>query len=195
MASSQNRPVDEISEAEAREELERLAAEIAEHDARYYRDDAPTVSDAEYDALRRRNSQIEARYPSLIREDSPSTRVGAEVSEKFGKIRHALPMLSLDNAFSDEDVADFARRVRRFLKLADDAPLVQGSYAEVSAGTPALNPDDLRLEIKYNNECLWWMPGQTPDAMHRACTCRPERAGTNRSRRRTTARCTSIRSA
>ncbi|SMC60150.1 DNA ligase (NAD+) [Fulvimarina manganoxydans] len=132
--------VETMSAEEAAEELKRLAAEIAEHDRRYYREDAPTASDAEYDALRRRNAAIEARFPSLIREDSPSVRVGSEVSEKFGKIRHALPMLSLDNAFSDEDVADFAKRVRRFLKLEEDAPLAITAEPKI---------DGLSLSIRY----------------------------------------------
>ncbi|MBB4002296.1 NAD-dependent DNA ligase LigA [Aurantimonas endophytica] len=133
-------PVEELTETDAAAELERLAGEIAAHDRRYYADDAPTVSDAEYDALRRRNSAIEARFPGLIREDSPSARVGTEVSDKFGKIRHSIPMLSLDNAFSDEDVADFAKRVRRFLKLDEAAPL--GITAE-----PKI--DGLSLSLRY----------------------------------------------
>ena len=132
--------VETMSAEDAAEELKRLAAEIAEHDRRYYREDAPTVSDADYDALRRRNAAIEARFPSLIRDDSPSVRVGSEISEKFGKIRHALPMLSLDNAFSDEDVADFAKRVRRFLKLEDDAPLAITAEPKI---------DGLSLSIRY----------------------------------------------
>ena len=132
--------VETMSAEDAAEELKRLAAEIAEDDRRYYREDAPTVSDADYDALRRRNAAIEARFPSLIRDDSPSVRVGSEISEKFGKIRHALPMLSLDNAFSDEDVADFAKRVRRFLKLEDDAPLAITAEPKI---------DGLSLSIRY----------------------------------------------
>ncbi len=84
-----------------------------EHDRRYHAEDAPTISDADYDALRRRNADIEERFPLLVRPDSPSHRVGATVSEKFAKVVHAKPMLSLDNAFSDEDVADFIGRVRR----------------------------------------------------------------------------------
>ena len=134
------RPVEDLDEAEASAELERLAREIAAHDARYYREDAPTVSDAEYDALRRRNGAIEVRFPELIREDSPSAKVGAEVSERFGKIRHALPMLSLDNAFSDEDVVDFAKRVRRFLRLAEDAPLAITAEPKI---------DGLSLSLRY----------------------------------------------
>src|SRR5579862_3882586 len=112
--------VDKLTSAEAEKELDRLAREIAEHDRRYHAEDAPTISDAEYDALRRRNADIEERFPLLVRPDSPSHRVGAVASEKFAKVLHAKPMLSLDNAFSDEDVADFIGRVRRFLGLKED---------------------------------------------------------------------------
>lgn len=115
--------VDALSEKDAASELERLAREIAEHDRRYHGEDAPTISDAEYDALRLRNAAIEARFPALVRPDSPSHRVGAKASEKFAKVLHARPMLSLDNAFADEDVADFVARIRRFLGLREDAPL------------------------------------------------------------------------
>src|SRR5882672_8926652 len=105
--------VDELTEAQAKAELKRLAAEIDTHDKRYYQEDAPTVSDAAYDALRRRNEEIEARFPDLVRVDSPSRRVGAKPAAKFAKVRHAVPMLSLGNAFSAEDVADFVDRIRR----------------------------------------------------------------------------------
>jgi DNA ligase (NAD+) len=115
------KPVDALSEDEARSELDRLAREIAEHDRRYYQEDAPTVTDAEYDALRRRNQAIEARFPELARVDSPSVSVGAKPSGRFKKVRHVIPMLSLDNAFSDEEVVDFLARIRRFLGLAPDA--------------------------------------------------------------------------
>jgi DNA ligase (NAD+) len=111
------KPVDALGEAEARAELARLAKEIAEHDRRYHGEDAPVISDAEYDALRQRNAAIEARFPELARTDSPSTRVGAKPSGRFRKVRHTVPMLSLDNAFADEDVAEFMGRVRRFLGL------------------------------------------------------------------------------
>ena len=112
--------VDKLTEPQAKAELKRLAAAIGEHDKRYYQEDAPTVSDADYDALRRRNEEIEARFPDLVRADSPSRRVGAQPASKFAKVRHAVPMLSLGNAFSDDEVREFAERVRRFLRLPED---------------------------------------------------------------------------
>ncbi len=115
--------VEALTEAEAKAELKRLAAEIAAHDRRYYQDDAPSVSDAAYDALRRRNDAIEARFPSLVRSDSPSRRIGAQPAARFAKVRHAVPMLSLGNAFADEDVVDFVERIRRFLGLEADEAL------------------------------------------------------------------------
>lgn len=118
--SAKPTPVAKLSEKEAAQELERLAREIAGHDKRYYAEDQPTVSDAEYDALRKRNAAIEQRFPELIRPDSPSRRVGFQATGKFGKVKHGVPMLSLDNAFDDEDVTDFIERVRRFLGLGDD---------------------------------------------------------------------------
>ncbi len=110
-------PVAKLSEAEAAAELTRLAKEIASHDKRYHADDAPTISDADYDALKKRNAAIEASFPQLIRSDSPSRRVGFAPVEKFAKVTHGVPMLSLDNSFDDEDVSDFVDRVRRFLGL------------------------------------------------------------------------------
>jgi DNA ligase (NAD+) len=108
------------SDAEAGAELERLAAEIARHNRLYHADDAPEISDAEFDALVRRNAAIEARFPHLIRADSPSRVVGAAPEGPLAKVAHALPMLSLDNGFSDQEVADFIARIRRFLKLGDE---------------------------------------------------------------------------
>ena len=110
-----------IAEAEA--ELARLARDIAHHDERYFKDDDPEISDADYDALRRRNAAIEEAFPDLVRADSPSRRVGAGPAEKFSKVRHRVPMLSLGNAFAPEEVEEFVARIRRFLKLADTAPL------------------------------------------------------------------------
>ncbi len=116
------KPVSDLTEAQAAAELEQLAAEISAHDARYYRQDAPSVSDAEYDGLKQRNAAIEARFPTLVRDDSPSLRIGAAPSETFAPVEHGVPMLSLDNAFATEDVADFVKRIRRFLGL-DETPI------------------------------------------------------------------------
>ncbi len=132
--------LDAMTPEEAAAELARLAAEMAEHDRRYYEDDAPTITDGEYDALRKRNAAIEARFPDLVRADSPGRKVGAAPSAKFAKIRHAVPMLSLDNAFSDEDVADFARRVRRFLGLDETAKLAITAEPKI---------DGLSLSLRY----------------------------------------------
>jgi DNA ligase (NAD+) len=115
---------EKLTEAQAKAELKRLAAEIGAHDKRYYQDDAPTVSDADYDALRRRNEEIEAQFPALVRPDSPSRRVGAQPSQKFAKVRHAVPMLSLGNAFSDDEVIEFVGRVRRFLRLPAEEKVI-----------------------------------------------------------------------
>ncbi|WP_068877041.1 MULTISPECIES: NAD-dependent DNA ligase LigA [unclassified Phenylobacterium] len=113
-------PVDALTEAQAVEELTRLADEISAHDIRYHQQDDPTISDAEYDALKQRNLAIEARFPHLVRENSPSMKVGAARSEKFKAIEHGVPMLSLDNAFADDEAVDFDGRIRRFLRLPAD---------------------------------------------------------------------------
>lgn len=137
-----DKPVEKLSEREAAKELEKLASEIAEHDRRYHGEDAPTISDADYDALRRRNGEIEARFPALIRPDSPSHRVGATVSEKFAKVLHAKPMLSLDNAFADEDVVDFCARVRRFLGMNDEAELAFVCEPKIDGLSASLRYED-----------------------------------------------------
>jgi DNA ligase (NAD+) len=110
----------DLTETEAAAELEHLAREIARHNRLYHSEDAPEISDAEYDALMRRNAELEAQFPGLVREDSPSRQIGAAPAAHLSKVPHALPMLSLENAFSDEEVADFVGRVRRFLSLAGD---------------------------------------------------------------------------
>ena len=115
-----------------------LAAEIAEHDRRYYQQDAPTISDAAYDELRRRLDALEAEFPELKTPDSPSQRVGAAPSEAFAKVRHAVPMLSLANAFSDEEVADFAARVRRFLDLKPDQELAIAAEPKIDGLSASL---------------------------------------------------------
>lgn len=135
-----DKPVDDLTEQEAAAELQRLAGEIAEHDRRYHDEDQPIITDAEYDALRRRNLAIEQRFPDLVREDSPTFRVGAPVSGKFEKVRHKIPMLSLDNAFSDQDVVDFVGRIRRYLKLSADAPIAMTAEPKI---------DGLSLSLRY----------------------------------------------
>jgi DNA ligase (NAD+) len=134
------KPVDKLSPKEAAAELERLAQDIAQNDKLYYREDAPKLTDAEYDKLRQRNAAIEARFPDLVREDSPSMRVGSAPAEKFGKVRHAVAMLSLDNAFDAEDVSGFVQRVQRFLAL-DKAPVI----------TAEPKIDGLSASLRYEN--------------------------------------------
>src|SRR6201995_656215 len=112
--------VADLTKAQAKVEHMRLALELEGHDKRYYQDDAPSVTDAEYDALRQRFNAIEKRFPEFVSSDSPSKKVGAAPSGRFKKVRHALPMLSLDNAFAEADVVDFAGRIERFLKLPDN---------------------------------------------------------------------------
>jgi DNA ligase (NAD+) len=112
--------VADLTKAQAKVEHKRLALELEEHDRLYYQEDAPKVSDAEYDAMRQRFNAIETRFPEFVSSDSPSQKVGAAPSGKFKKVRHALPMLSLDNAFAEDDVRDFVGRIERFLKLKDE---------------------------------------------------------------------------
>jgi DNA ligase (NAD+) len=122
IAKSKKTPTDvtTLTKAQAKVELKRLALELEGHDKRYYQDDAPSVTDAEYDALRQRYNAIEKRFPEFVTSESPSQKVGAQPSGRFAKVRHAMPMLSLDNAFAEQDVLDFAARISRFLKLGDD---------------------------------------------------------------------------
>src|SRR4030081_2563177 len=112
--------VAKLIKAKAKVEHMRLSLELEAHDKRYYQDDAPSVTDAEYDALRQRHKAIEKRFLEFVTSDSPSQKVGAAPSGRFRKVRHAVPMLSLDNAFAEQDVLDFVGRIERFLKLKDD---------------------------------------------------------------------------
>jgi DNA ligase (NAD+) len=149
-AALRARKVEQLTEEEAQAELAALADEIAHHDALYHGKDAPEISDADYDALVRRNRAIEARFPELIRQDSPSRRVGAEAAEGFSQLRHGIPMLSLDNAFDDADFADFGARIRRFLGLPADDRLE-------FVGEPKI--DGLSVNLTYENG--WFIRGAT----------------------------------
>jgi DNA ligase (NAD+) len=132
--------VDTLTKAQAKVELTRLTLEIEGHDKLYYQDDAPKISDAGYDALRRRFNAIEARFPEFVTSSSPSQKIGAAPSGRFKKVRHAVPMLSLDNAFAEEDVIDFVGRIRRFLKLDDDEKIDFSAEPKI---------DGLSMSLRY----------------------------------------------
>ena len=133
------------TEEQAAAELEFLAKEIARHNRLYHSEDAPEISDAEYDSLIRRNNELEREYPHLVREDSPSRQVGAAPAAHLSKVRHALPMLSLDNAFADEDVADFVDRVRRYLNLPAGADVALTAEPKI---------DGLSCSLRYEKGAL-----------------------------------------
>jgi DNA ligase (NAD+) len=143
---AQPTPVEALSETEAKAELKRLAAEIAHHDRLYYAKDAPEISDAAYDALRQRNAAIEKRFPNLVRADSPSQRIGAAPATGFAKVRHAKPMLSLDNAFDEEDVRGFFASVQNFFRSAEDLKRVDPATIAVAA-EPKI--DGLSCSLRY----------------------------------------------
>ena len=135
-----------LSEAEAANELMRLARAIARHNRLYHADDAPEISDADFDALVRRNAELEAQFPQLVRDDSPSRLVGHEVAASpLSKVRHEQRMMSLDNAFSDEEVAEFVARVRRFLALPDDAEVAMTAEDKI---------DGLSCSLRYEQGVL-----------------------------------------
>lgn len=138
-------PVEDLTEKEAARALAQLAMDIAFHNARYHGNDDPVISDADFDALVRRNDAIEARFPDLIRKDSPSRQVGAKASSKFAKVQHRVRMLSLGNAFSDDDVAEFLARIRRFLKAEDDAEIALMAEPKI---------DGLSISLRYEDGAL-----------------------------------------
>ena len=134
-----------MTDAEAAAELDRLAHDIARHNALYHTEDAPEISDADYDALVRRNAELEAAFPHLVRPDSPSRQVGAAPAAHLSKIRHALPLLSLENAFDEEGVRDFVGRVRRFLSLAEEAEVALTAEPKI---------DGLSCSLRYEKGVL-----------------------------------------
>src|SRR3569833_1496268 len=138
-------PIELLTRKQAAAEHARLGQEIAGHDKRYYQLDAPTVSDAEYDELRKRYNAIEARFPELRTLESLSLKVGAAPARGFAKIKHAVPMLSLDNAFAEEVVVDFVGRIRRFLRLSEDEPIAFSAEPKI---------DGLSMSLRYQNGAL-----------------------------------------
>ncbi|MGA8695229.1 MAG: NAD-dependent DNA ligase LigA [Xanthobacteraceae bacterium] len=137
--------MDELTAAQAKAEHARLEGEIAAHDRRYYQEDSPSVSDAEYDRLRQRYSAIEAHFPQLRTATSLTQRVGAAPSARFAKVRHAVPMLSLDNAFAEDDVRAFVGRIRRFLRLSDDEEIAFSAEPKI---------DGLSMSLRYERGAL-----------------------------------------
>ncbi|OUS08650.1 DNA ligase (NAD(+)) LigA [Rhodobacterales bacterium 52_120_T64] len=137
--------VKSLDEQQAIVELKRLAKAMAQADVAYHQNDAPEISDAEYDALKSRNAEIETLFPTLKRRDSPSDKVGAPVSSGFSKVKHAVAMMSLGNAFTDDDVAEFDTRIRKFLNIADDQPLEYTAEPKI---------DGLSLSLRYEDGLL-----------------------------------------
>ena len=129
-----------LTKAQAKVEHKRLTLELERHDKAYYQEDAPKISDAEYDALRRRFDAVEARFPEFVTSSSPSQKIGAAPSGRFAKVRHAVPMLSLDNAFAEADVIDFVDRIRRFLKLGEDGKIDFSAEPKI---------DGLSMSLRY----------------------------------------------
>src|SRR5450631_4577293 len=173
-------PIESLGAAQARREHVRLGEEIAAHDRRYYADDAPTISDAEYDALRLRYEALEAAFPELATADSLTKKVGAAPSEKFAKLRHRVPMLSLGNIFHDEDVADFVTRVRRFLGLGTDALLAitaepkidglscslrfeRGTLVQAATRGDGYEGEDVTANVRTIGEVPKTLKGAAPD--------------------------------
>ena len=175
-------PIESLGEAQARREHARLGEEIAAHDRRYYAEDAPTIADADYDALRRRYEAIEAAFPALATPDSLTKKIGAAPSEKFAKVRHRVPMLSLGNVFRDEEVADFVTRVRRFLGFRPEAPLsitaepkidglscslryVKGALVEAATRGDGFEGEDVTANVHTIGEIPKALTGAAPDIL------------------------------
>src|SRR5580693_7909418 len=137
--------VSTLTKAQAKVEHKRLTLELESHDKAYYQDDAPKVSDAEYDALRQRFNAIEARFPEFVTTASPSQKIGAAPSGRFAKVRHAVSMLSLDNAFAEEDVVDFVGRIRRFLRLGEEDEIAFSAEPKI---------DGLSMSLRYEDGAL-----------------------------------------
>ena len=175
-------PIESLSAAQARREHARLGEEIAAHDRRYYTDDAPSVSDAEYDALRQRYEALEAAFPGLATPESLTQKVGTAPSEKFAKVRHRVPMLSLGNIFAEEEVAEFAARVRRFLGLGEAALLAitsepkidglscslrfeRGALVQAATRGDGYEGEDVTANVRTIGEIPHHLKGHPPDIL------------------------------
>src|ERR1700724_1641321 len=175
-------PIETLSEAQARREHARLGEEIGAHDRRYYTEDAPTISDADYDALRRRYEAIEAAFPEFATPDSLTKKIGAAPSEKFAKVRHRLPVVSLGNGVRDEEVADFVTRVRRFLGFGAEAPLavtaepkidglscslryVKGELVEAATRGDGFEGEDVTANVRTVGEIPKALAGAVPEIL------------------------------
>ena len=175
-------PIESLSATQARREHARLDEEIAAHDRRYYTEDAPIVSDAEYDALRLRYEALEAAFPELVTPDSLTEKVGAAPSEKFAKVRHRVPVLSLGNIFSEEEVAEFVARVRRFLGLSPEAPLAitaepkidglscslryeSGKLVQAATRGDGYEGEDVTANVRTIGEIPHVLKGAAPDVL------------------------------
>ena len=169
--TSQKPDLDAPTLADARAEHDALGRDIAEHDRRYYEEDAPTVSDAEYDALRQRYEALEARFPELRTSASLTQKVGAKASEKFAKVRHRVPMLSLANGFGEDDVREFVERIRRFLALGPEAPLVFAAEPKI---------DGLSLSLRYEKGELVSAATRGDGAVGEDVTANARRSATSR---------------
>lgn len=179
--------VETLTESQAKAELARLAEAIARANIKYYQEDAPDISDADYDAMVRRNQAIEARFPDLVRSDSPNAQIGAAPLPAFAEIVHARAMLSLDNGFSDADVADFLARIRRFLNLAEEEPVALTAEAKIDGLSLSLRYEEGRLlhaatrgdgqtgeNVTANALTITDIPQRLPPSAPRICEVRGE---------------------
>ena len=147
MSGLRGKKVEDLTRDEAALELAALADEIAAHDRAYHQDDAPTISDADYDALRRRNEALEAQFPELKRDDSPTEKVGAAPSGKFAKVRHERAMLSLGNVFAEDELEDFVAGIKRFLRWPGDEPLVFTAEPKIDGLSASLRYEQGKLVV------------------------------------------------
>ena len=175
--SNEKLPVETLTELEAAAELAALASEIAHHDALYHGKDAPEISDAEYDALKKRNDALEARFPHLVRADSPSKRVGATPLATFSAVTHARPMLSLDNVFSDEEASEFVASVYRFLGVLPDDSIALTAGPKIDGLSMSIRYEKRRLTVAamLSADMPKWSSSALPSPDTPNSSCRPSR--------------------